>query len=395
MSSSAPVRTACYDLHVAAGATIVDFHGFELPIRYTSITDEHLATRSAAGLFDVAHMGCILLTGPGAIDVFDGMATQNVSSIEEGRCAYTHFCDENGFIIDDMIFAVTTCDEVARSGLVQIDDQGLCILGVPNASMVVPMEQWFLKCLEGRDGVRFHQLSHSTAILALQGPASMDILSSALGITVNRFRGMSFASEFIDVRGWVQGTGYTGEPGVEIMIRHDDAPKVWSRLIEVGAPKGLKPVGLGARDTLRLEKGYLLSGQDFIWPGLEGLEEGSVPRDVLSLRSIQTNSPFGIDLDVEFIGRQSNLEVAEDATAPRLVGFELVSRGPPPRPGHVVENSDGQHVGWVTSGGPSPSLDSLGIGLALVSNVEPSDEIHIRASPRRSTPARMTTPPFV
>ena len=102
MSSSAPVRTACYDLHVGAGATIVDFHGFELPIRYTSITDEHLATRSAAGLFDVAHMGCILLTGPGAIDAFDGMATQNVSSIEEGRCAYTHFCDENGFIIDDM-----------------------------------------------------------------------------------------------------------------------------------------------------------------------------------------------------------------------------------------------------------------------------------------------------
>ncbi|HJN56123.1 MAG TPA: glycine cleavage T C-terminal barrel domain-containing protein, partial [Candidatus Poseidoniales archaeon] len=371
MSSSAPARTACYDLHAAAGATIVDFHGFELPIRYSSITDEHLATRTTAGLFDVAHMGCILLTGPGAIAAFDGMATQNVFSVKEGRCAYTHFCDDDGFIIDDMIFAVTTCDEVVRSGLALPEDKGPCILGVPNASMVAPMEQWFLEHLEGRDDVRLHQLSYSTAILALQGPEAMTILESALGLSVKRFRGTSFISEIIDVRGWVQGTGYTGECGVEIMIQHDDAPKVWSRLIEVGTPRGLKPVGLGARDTLRLEKGYLLSGQDFIWPGLDDIDDGPVPRDVLALRSVQTNVPFGIALDVEFIGRQNNLEVAADASASRLVGFELVARGPPPRPGHTVENSDGQHIGWVTSGAPSPSLGSLGIGLALVSSVHP------------------------
>ena len=243
--------------------------------------------------------------------------------------------------------------------------------------------------------MRFLQLSYSTAILALQGPEAMGILDSALGITVGRFRGMAFISESIDVRGWVQGTGYTGEPGVEIMIQHEDAPKVWSRLIEVGTPHGLRPVGLGARDTLRLEKGYLLSGQDFVWPGLDDIEGGSVPREALALRSVQSNVPFGIALDVEFTGRQQNLEVAADAGAPRLVGFELVARGPPPRPGHTVETTDGRHIGWVTSGAPSPSLDSRGIGLALVANVHAGDQIHIRSSPRRATLARVTTPPFL
>ena len=395
MSPTVPVRTACYDLHAAAGATLVEFHGFELPIRYTTITEEHLATRNAAGLFDVAHMGCILVTGPDAINTFDRLTTQNVASIQEGRCAYTHFCDEEGFIIDDMIFAVTTCDEVVRTGLAQIEDEGLCILGVPNASMVKPIQTWLLEHLEGNNDVRFHQLSHSTAILALQGPKAMEILDSALGISAKRFQGTSFSSTLIDVKGWVQGTGYTGESGVEIMIRHEDAPKVWSRLIDIGASFGLKPVGLGARDTLRLEKGYLLSGQDFIWPQLDGIEDSPVPREVLALRSVQSNVPFGIALDTEFIGRQGNLEVAADANTSYLVGFQLVARGPPPRPGHTVESADGLHLGWVTSGAPSPTLDSAGIGLALLSNISPGDEIHIRSSPRRCTLAKVTVPPFV
>ncbi len=245
MASGELVRTALYDEHVALEANIVDFHGFELPIWYSNIKEEHLATRSGAGMFDVSHMGTFRFTGPKVKEWLESVATQKVTSITDGRCAYTHFLDGDGYIIDDMIFAVVSEQE---------------ILGVPNASMISVMWDWLNDKLPVDNSVIIKDLSPEMSIIALQGPKSEQLLTSVLGKEnhVGRFRWQQIMTNTLGVSGWIQGTGYTGESGYEIFIPNSDAAKLWRSLIDAGAT----PVGLGARDTLRLEKGYLLSGVD-------------------------------------------------------------------------------------------------------------------------------------
>ena len=239
MAAQAPVRTALYEEHLALDANIVDFHGFELPIWYSNISEEHLACRSNAGLFDVSHMGSFRFSGVGVRDWLESIATQKCSSIEPGRCAYTHFLDHDGFLIDDMIFAVVSNEE---------------ILGVPNASMVPVMWKWFNSLLPADGSITIEDLSPKTSIIALQGPKSREYCESVLGQNhVGRFRWAEIQENPLGISGWIQGTGYTGEAGYEIFIPNADAPALWRGLIEAGAT----PVGLGARDTLRLEKGYL------------------------------------------------------------------------------------------------------------------------------------------
>ena len=258
MSDTPPVRTALFEEHVALDANLVDFHGFELPIWYSNIKDEHLATRSGAGLFDVSHMGSFRFSGTNVRGWLESIATQRVTSIEPPRCAYTHFLDEDGFLIDDMIFAVVSESE---------------ILGVPNASMIDVMWAWFTKHLPEDGSVQLENLSDETSIMALQGPDAKRILDEAMGEGqhVGRFKWRSLTSNALNVTGWIQGTGYTGEAGYEIFVPNGEAPVLWRALIQNGAT----PVGLGARDTLRLEKGYLLSGVDFCSPSLAYCETGS------------------------------------------------------------------------------------------------------------------------
>lgn len=235
MSNQPPVRTALYDEHLALEANIVDFHGFELPIWYSNISDEHVATRTHAGLFDVSHMGSFRFSGTDVATWLEGLATQRVTSIQSGRCAYTHFLDENGFLIDDMIFAVVSESE---------------ILGVPNASMIDVMWTWFTKHLPADGSVTMENLSDDTSILALQGPEAKAILDAAVGEGqhVGRFKWRMLTDNSLGMSGWIQGTGYTGEAGYEIFVPNDQAPVLWRALVNNGAT----PVGLGARDTLRL-----------------------------------------------------------------------------------------------------------------------------------------------
>ena len=166
MATDNPVRTALYDEHVALDANIVDFHGFELPIWYSNITEEHLACRSSAGMFDVSHMGSFSFKGDNVREWLESIATQKVTSIEPGRCAYTHFLDHDGFLIDDMIFAVVSDTE---------------ILGVPNASMIDVMWEWFQKCSPEKLDVTIENLSPDVSIVALQGPHSKEHLDIAFG----------------------------------------------------------------------------------------------------------------------------------------------------------------------------------------------------------------------
>ena len=365
-----PVRTSLYDEHVRLNANIVDFHGFELPIWYSSITEEHIATRTSSGLFDVSHMGSFRFSGENIRAWLESVATQKVTAIEPTRCAYTHFLDHDGFVIDDMIFAVVSDTE---------------ILGVPNASMISIMWDWFQSVLPEDGSIVIENLSSETSIIALQGPTSKEILETVLGPSnhVGRFRWKMIEINELDVTGWIQGTGYTGEAGYEIFIPNEDAPKLWRSLVEHGAT----PVGLGARDTLRLEKGYLLSGVDFCWPKLSECQDSFLHRD-----SWETNTPFGVDFEHDFIGKQRCL--MHNDGEQRLWGVKYIEKGPLPRPGKPVQ-LDGEDIGILTSGAPSPSLANTGIGMGYFSNVKEGDVVEVVASPRKSVKAEIIRPPFV
>ena len=379
----APVRTALYTSHVESGANLVDFHGFELPIWYSSIKEEHLATRSAAGMFDVSHMGLFRFVGKGVSEWLTGIGTQDFTRFQKGTCGYTHFLDTDGNIIDDMIFAIRTDEE---------------ILGVPNASMVSVMLDWFTELLPGDGSIRIFDNSEETSIIAVQGPKSMEIVSQVLGehIKVGRFKCQEISQNNLSVEGWIQGTGYTGEPGVEIFVPNDQANLLWGQFIESGSELGLVPVGLGARDTLRLEKGYLLSGQDFHWPGLGELADSNLPEGFLSRDSAETAVPFGLNMDHEFIGKERVLRSLENSQ--KWTAIRCVARGPSPRPGHPVMDSDSEDariIGYVTSGAPSPSLGGIGIAMAYLSAPVEGQLVWIRASPRRSIKAEVVRAPFL
>ena len=383
VSEGSPMRTALHQSHLDAGGKMVDFHGFELPIWYSSIPEEHLATRNAAGLFDVSHMGFFRFSGKGVRSWLSSIATQEYLNFASGRCGYTHFLDHEGRIIDDMIFAVRSETEV---------------LGVPNASMVEVMLDWFTSLLPRDGSISIDDLSDQTSILALQGPSAAAVISEVLGEdnAVGRFRCQNIAANQLNVDGWIQGTGYTGEAGVEIFVPNRDAPGLWSALLEAGAPFGLVPVGLGARDTLRLEKGYLLSGQDFLWPGLGTEPDAALPVGFLARDSAETAVPYGLDTEHDFIGRERVLTSLE--SGPRWDGLICLERGPSPRPGHAVlssEADDAESLGYVTSGGPSLSLERKGIAMAYLEGVEQGQEVWIQASPRRRVRAQVCRPPFV
>ncbi len=372
MSEGKPVRTALYGEHVSLGANIVDFHGFELPIWYSSIKEEHLACRSGSGLFDVSHMGSFRFSGTDVKQWLESIATQKVTAIGPSRCAYTHFLDGNGHLIDDMIFAVVSDSE---------------ILGVPNASMIGVMWDWFSENLPEDGSIVLENLSDATSIMALQGPSAKKILTSILSDEnhVGRFKWKLIENNSLNISGWIQGTGYTGEAGYEIFVSNEQAPTLWSALINAGAT----PIGLGARDTLRLEKGYLLSGVDFCWPPLQEEDsDGFLTRD-----SWETNVPFGVDLEHQFIGKDR--VISHSAEDEKWWGIKYVERGPLPRPGKVVTDLNGNVIGRLSSGAPAPSLENVGIGIGYISGVSEGDEVLIVASSRKSVKAVVVRPPFV
>ena len=401
MGGGGLARTALYDEHAAAGANLVDFHGFELPIWYSNISEEHLNTRANAGLFDVSHMGFFRFSGDGVLEWFEGLATQRVSHLRPGRCAYTHFLDEDGLIIDDMIFSVASRQDILDTGCADWETPSpVAILGVPNASMIPTMAAHFGQHLPADGSLTLEDLSARTSILALQGPASPAIVSAVLGDenVVRHFRGQPIRENELGVGGWIQGTGNTGERGFEIMVPNEAAPGLWRALLEGGAEHGICPVGLGARDTLRLEKGFLLSGQDFLWPPLADAGEHPVDPSLLARDSWEPNVPFGLHLGHEFLGKQRVVAAAaagEQGEGVRWWGVRQLERGPFPRPGAQVLDGEGEQIGTITSGGPSPSLGRVGIGMGYISGVTEGDEVLIAPNPRKQVRAVVVRAPFV
>jgi aminomethyltransferase len=348
-------RTPLYDAHVEAGAKLVDFSGWEMPVRYEGIRQEHLTVRGGCGVFDVSHMGEVETEGPGAGELLQRLLTNDISKLEAGAAIYSCVCREDGGVLDD-VFTYRLADEH--------------YLTVTNASNHDKIMAWFERHAPGFDADVSDHLERY-AMLAVQGPKAREIVGSmAEGDLPARHRVADMNLGTGDAL--VCGTGYTGEDGVEILVPPDEAAALWEELVVAGAV----PAGLGARDTLRMEVNYCLYGNE--------LSEGRTP--------IEAALDWALVDGTGFIGEERCAEQQRDGTAELLVPFVITGEGIARQGNPVMLGDDA--VGEVTSGTLSPSLGT-GIGMAYVRTdlAEPGTEVEVDVRGRRR-PARIEKRPL-
>lgn len=328
-------RTPLYDEHVALHGRMVPFAGWEMPVQYTGIVDEHHAVRKAAGLFDVSHMGELVVEAPSAPRLVGALVTNDVENLVDGQAKYTVCCNERGTILDDLIVYRVSSEKV---------------LVVCNASNRQKIVTHFQQSLEGRATVT--DVSDRTALIAVQGPEAMSLLKAAGAdgrieeIPAFHFRDATLCN----VPCTVARTGYTGEDGVELFCPWtEDAARIWRTLLSLGRERAVKAAGLGARDTLRLECKMALYGND--------IDESTTP--------FEAGLGWTVKLEKgDFVGRDALVSQQREGIARKLVGFEMTDRAIA-RHGHEVVDERGAVIGRVTSGSPSPTLGK-NIGLAYV-----------------------------
>jgi aminomethyltransferase len=350
-------------VHERLGATMTAFAGWQMPLRYASETAEHQAVRHAAGMFDLSHMGEILVTGPGAGAALDYALTGHLSALRLGRARYNMICAEDGGVLDDLV--------VYRLA----EDRFLVIANAANTSVVF-------------EAVRARAAGHDAAVadatgdyalIAVQGPEAAGILAPLAGgldLALMKY----YAGAFGEVAGraaWVARTGYTGEDGFEVFCPPQDAAAVWDALVSAGAPAGLVPAGLAARDTLRLEAGMPLYGNE-LGPDVTPFEAGLG-------RVVKFDKPG------DFVGREALAARASSGPRKRLVGLTIQSRRIA-RHGYPVL-ADGQHVGTVTSGAPSPTL-GVPIAMAYLDPGVGPDHALAVGIRGETVPAQLTDLPF-
>ena len=351
-------------MHERLGATMTSFAGWQMPLRYTSETAEHLAVRRAAGLFDLSHMGEITVAGPEAGAALDYALVGNLSALRPGRARYTMICAEDGGVLDDLI-------------VYRLDDDEFLVIA--NASNTAVVFEAVRDRAAGRDA-RVTDATGDYALVAIQGPEAAGILAPlAGGLDLGAIR--YYAGAFGEVAGrraWVARTGYTGEDGFEVFCRPEDAPHIWDALAAGGTGAGLVPAGLAARDTLRLEAGMPLYGNE-LGPDVTPFEAGLG-------RVVKFDKPG------EFVGREALAARAASGPARRLAGLTIQSRRIA-RHGYPVL-ADGKAYGTVTSGAPSPTL---GVPIAMA-YLEPGTDVgdHVLSVGIRGeeVPAQLTDLPF-
>ena len=355
-------RTPLYDTHVALGGKMVPFAGYEMPVQYpTGIREEHRAVREAAGLFDVTHMGEFILRGPDALSLIQKIAVNDASTIEVGQAQYSAMCLMDGGVIDDLL-------------VYRYPDHWVLVV---NASNRAKDFAWVSQQAEGMD-VEIEDRSDDIALLAIQGPKASGIVQRLTETNLDDIGYYKFdIGHVAGVPATISRTGYTGEDGFELYVSAGDAVTVWEALMESGAPDGLIPAGLGARDSLRLEMGYALYGND--------LDGEHSPLE----SSLGWITKFAKD---DFIARDVLAKQKEAGLQRRLVGFRLDAKGFP-RPGYEIV-VDGEVAGTVTSGTLSPSLGvGIGLGYVPLSHAKAGSEIAIRIR-GKDVPATVERPPF-
>lgn len=326
-------RTPLYEEHVRAGAKIVDFAGWAMPMYYRGIIGEHRLVRRAVGLFDVSHMGEFVVTGSDALASLERVTTNRVASLTEGRVQLSLLCNEDGGILDDLL-------------VYRLPGRYMLVVNAANREKDLA---WVRGNVRG--DTRVEDASDGTALVAVQGPLAERVLEVVPDADVASLPYYHSAAMKVAGRdALVSRTGYTGEDGFEIYCEPEDAVTVWGALLTAGKGAGIEPVGLGARDTLRLEMGYALYGNE--------MDETRTP--------VEAGLLWVTKLDKgDFIGREAIAARKEEGAPERLVGFELLERGIPRKDQPVV--AGGEVVGRVTSGSYSPSLEK-GIGLGYVAS---------------------------
>ncbi len=330
-------RTPLYEQHVALGARLVEFSGWEMPVQYSSILEEHRAVRTRAGLFDVSHMGEFKVDGSDALAFLQHLVPNDVARLTINQALYTQICLPDGGTIDDLI-------------IYKLEDNHYML--VVNAGNIDKDFAWVEK-QAGDFHVQVTNQSDTTALLALQGPEAQSILQALTKVDLSTILYYHCEPGLVNgINCTISRTGYTGEDGFELYCASVDVPKLWNDLLEAGKNHGLLPAGLGARDTLRLEASYCLYGHE--------LDEETNPLEASLGWTVKLNKD-------EFIGHDALLKAKEQGLKRKLIGIEMVERGVC-RGGYLIYEED-QQIGVLTSGAPSPTLNkNIGIGYVEASH---------------------------
>lgn len=361
-------KTPVYDLHVQAKAKMVEFGGWSMPIQYPlGIIKEYEAVRTGMGLFDVSHMGEIEVSGRDALAFCQKVSTNNVAKLKPGKVQYAAIIDHEAKMIDDCTVYCLAADK---------------FLFVVNASHIQEVYDWFIKN-KTHENIEINNKSDDYALFALQGPKADAFLSELVKRNLDetvRYYEFNIA-QINDVACLISRTGYTGEDGFEIYFDSKDAVKLWNYLIEQGSPLGLSPIGLGARDLLRLEMGYLLSGQDFD----------------KNTHVLEAALGWVTKLDKgSFVGKDAVEKMKEQGIKQRIRAFKLLEKGVPRENYEIwLDQAKTQKIGKVTSGSFSPQLKQ-GIGLAMIgSEIKLGSEVFVELRKDKLVKAEICKTPFV
>ena len=351
--------------HIALGAKMAEFAGYNMPISYTGINDEHAAVRKNAGVFDVSHMGEFILKGENALDLIQRVTSNDASKLAHGKAQYSCLPNDKAGIVDDL--------------LVYCIEENKVYMVVVNASNIEKDWNWISK--HNTKGAEMHNISDKTCLLAIQGPNATKILQPLTEIDILNLKYYTFVKgKFAGVENVVvSATGYTGAGGVEIYFEDKDgaANKIWDTIFEIGGPQGLKPIGLGARDTLRLEMGFCLYGND--------IDDTTSP--------LEAGLGWITKFTKEFTARNILEKQKAEGVKRKLIGFEMIDKGIP-RHNYEIKDAAGNKIGYVTSGTQSPSLQkAIGMGYVTVENAAMDSEIFI-AVRDKSLKAKVVKQPF-
>ncbi len=357
-------KTALYDKHVSLGAKIVPFAGFDMPVQYSGVTEEHFAVREKVGIFDVSHMGQFFVEGPSAKDLLQFVGTNNVDSLENGKAQYTCLPNGNGGIVDDLI-------------VYKMADEKYFV--VVNASNIEKDWNHISKHNE-KFGAKLTNASDEMSLIAIQGPKATETLQKLTETNLSEIPYYHFTegkiAGFDDVI--ISNTGYTGSGGFEIYFKNENVVKIWEAITEAGEEFGLIPCGLASRDTLRLEKGFCLYGND--------IDDSTSP--------LEAGLGWITKFDKDFVDKELLAKQKEEGITRKLVGFEMQEKAIP-RHDYLVVDAEGNEIGKVTSGTMSP-MKKIGIGLAYVAkpHFKIDSEIFIQIR-NKNIPAKVVKLPFV
>ena len=357
-------NTPFYKFHIESGAKMVPFAGYNMPIEYTGVTDEHITVREGVGVFDVSHMGEIWVKGPKAYDFVQKVTSNDISVLEIGQAQYSCFPNGKGGIVDDLLVYYYESDKYML---------------VVNASNIEKDWNWLVS--QNTEGAELENASDEIAQLAIQGPDATKVLQKLTKCELDEIKYYTFVvSEMAGIgEVIISATGYTGSGGFELYVYNKDAGKLWEAIFEAGKEFGIKPIGLAARDTLRLEMGFCLYGNDID----------------------DTTSPIEAGLgwitkfteENQFIDREVMAKIKEEPIVRRLKGFEMIERGIP-RQGYEIADAEGNIIGKVTSGTMAPSTKKgIGMGYINAGHLKVDTEIFIKIR-NKNVKAKIVKLPF-